>query len=109
MASNRSKGERTAILLHPDDNVVTLLRDRSKGDSVEASLGDRSESLRLDADVRFGHKIAVRRIAEGEDVVKYGMPIGQALEEIEPGTWVHVHNCRSERYGFRQEQYGIHA
>jgi hypothetical protein len=105
----RRGSTRTAILLHPNDNVVTLLRDLVEGESVAAGLEDRRVEVRLREDVRFGHKVAVRPIMKGEDVVKYGMPIGQALDEIEPGAWVHVHNCRSVRYGFRQEKYGVHA
>jgi len=105
----REDPRKTAIVLHPEDNVATLLLDLDVGDVVIAELADRRFEVELTENVRFGHKVAVRRIAEGEDVVKYGMPIGQALSDIEPGAWVHIHNCRSARYGFRQEKYGIHA
>jgi altronate hydrolase len=109
VARERKRSSRTGILLHPDDNVVTLLGDLAEGESVAAGLDDCPADVRLLEDVRFGHKVAIRRIAKGEDIVKYGMPIGQALADIEPGAWVHVHNCRSARYGFRQEKYGVHA
>ena len=39
-----------------------------------------------------GHKYALRDIAEGENVVKYGMPIGHATRAIAKGEHVHVHN-----------------
>ena len=39
-----------------------------------------------------GHKYARRPIKSGENVVKYGMPIGHATRDIEPGEHVHVHN-----------------
>ncbi len=39
-----------------------------------------------------GHKYALRDIASGEDVVKYGMPIGHATRPIRTGEHVHVHN-----------------
>lgn len=39
-----------------------------------------------------GHKYARRAIARGENVVKYGMPIGHATCDIAPGEHVHVHN-----------------
>ncbi len=39
-----------------------------------------------------GHKYALRPIACGENVVKYGMPIGHATRNIAPGEHVHVHN-----------------
>jgi hypothetical protein len=31
------------------------------------------------------------------------------LEDIQPGQWVHVHNCRSERFGHRHQRYGVNA
>ena len=42
-----------------------------------------------------GHKYALREIAVGEDVVKYGMPIGHATCTIRPGEHVHVHNVKT--------------
>ena len=42
-----------------------------------------------------GHKYALRDIAEGEDVIKYGMPIGHATRPIAKGEHVHVHNVKT--------------
>ena len=42
-----------------------------------------------------GHKYALRDIAEGENVVKYGMPIGHASCAIKKGEHVHVHNVKT--------------
>ena len=42
-----------------------------------------------------GHKYALRDIAEGENVVKYGMPIGHATKPISKGEHVHVHNVKT--------------
>ena len=39
-----------------------------------------------------GHKYALRAIRAGENVIKYGMPIGHATRDIAPGEHVHVHN-----------------
>ena len=39
-----------------------------------------------------GHKYALRDIAEGENVIKYGMPIGHATCSIARGEHVHTHN-----------------
>jgi hypothetical protein len=109
VATKREVSSRTAILLDVNDNVATLLEDLTEGDQAVAGFGDATVNVCLRESVRFGHKVAVRPIREGEDVIKYGLPIGQALSDIEPGAWVHVHNCRSVRYGFRQEKYGVHA
>jgi altronate dehydratase small subunit len=98
-----------AILLHPSDHVATALKDLEAGDTIVVRLGETTYSVILREDIAFGHKYALRDIAEGEEILKYGLPIGRALQEIRAGEWVHVHNCRSEHFGFRHETYGIHA
>src|SRR3546814_20318259 len=47
------------------------------------------------ADMPLGHKVARAFIPAGALVVKYGMPIGSATADIEPGDWVHLPNMRS--------------
>ncbi|MCU0520782.1 MAG: UxaA family hydrolase [Anaerolineae bacterium] len=98
-----------AILLNPSDNVATALSDLKAGESITVKLDETTYSVILREDVAFGHKYALRDISSGSDVLKYGLPIGTALHDIRAGDWVHVHNCRSERFGFRHERYGIHA
>ena len=100
---------RKAILLHVKDNVATALTDLRKGEALHVSLEGVAFDLVLAQDVEFGHKYALRDIARGEDVLKYGLPIGKALVDIRAGEWVHVHNCRSARFGFHREQYGLNA
>ncbi|HYE58432.1 MAG TPA: altronate dehydratase family protein, partial [Rhodothermales bacterium] len=48
------------------------------------------------SEIPFGHKVALRPIAEGEGVVKYGHRIGSATTHIAPGTHVHSHNLRTD-------------
>ena len=43
-----------------------------------------------------GHKIAACDIAEGEDIIKYGYPIGYATENIKEGDSVHSHNMKTK-------------
>lgn len=78
---------RIAFTVHPDDNVATLLDARVDERSTQ-------QGLALKAGIPFGHKVALRSIAEGEAVVKYGVPIGTATAPIAAGDHVHVHNCR---------------
>ena len=42
-----------------------------------------------------GHKYALRPIACGETVIKYGEIIGRATQNIAAGEWVHTHNVKS--------------
>lgn len=46
-----------------------------------------------------GHKVALRDIKKGENVIKYGYPIGHALEDIKAGEHVHTHNIKTNLTG----------
>ncbi|MEA3285430.1 MAG: UxaA family hydrolase [Synergistota bacterium] len=84
---------------HEADNVATLFGAGVKpGDDVEVSdpTGDKTV-YRVLNQVPFGHKIAITKIAEGEQVTKYGEEIGVATCEITAGEHVHVHNVDSIR------------
>lgn len=78
---------RISLTVHPDDNVTTLL-DFQVDDRIT------QDGLALTGAIPFGHKAARRAIAKGEPVVKYGVSIGVATQDIPAGEHVHVHNCR---------------
>ncbi len=78
---------RISLTVHPDDNVATLL-------DFQQDLPITQDGLALSGPIPFGHKVARRAIAQGQPVVKYGVPIGVATCDIQPGEHVHVHNCR---------------
>jgi altronate hydrolase len=78
---------RDALLISERDNVVVALRDLVAGTVVSGAA--------LAGDVPLGHKIAVRSIAAGETVIKYGYPIGVATQTIVAGEHVHSHNLKS--------------
>jgi altronate dehydratase small subunit len=82
-----------AIVLHPQDNVATALVDIEAGEGVIASQHHVTAIERIP----FGHKIALRSIARGGQVTKYGEPIGCAAHDIAEGAMVHVHNLESQR------------
>ncbi|MBE6910759.1 MAG: altronate dehydratase [Ruminococcaceae bacterium] len=79
------------IQIHPDDNVAVALADIRTGESLPVG----GETVTAAEDIARGHKLALRAIAKGAPVVKYGNPIGIATAEIAAGTWVHVHNVRT--------------
>ncbi len=57
------------LRIHPADNVVV--------------------------NIETGHKSALVDIAEGENVIKYGFPIGHATQPIKKGEHVHTHNLKT--------------
>ena len=76
-----------SIQISPRDNVAVALHPLAKGAS--------EQGVMLTEDVQQGHKFALAPIAAGEPVIKYGYPIGIAKSDIQPGSWVHVHNVRT--------------
>ena len=79
------------IKINPKDNVLITLRDYKKGEHIFLENID----LELKEDINRGHKIALCSIKSGENIIKYGMPIGHALSDIQTGEWVHVHNTKT--------------
>ena len=98
-----------AILLNTKDDVATALTALNAEQKVDVKLDAVAYSTVLVENIEFGHKYALRNIVKGEDILKYGLPIGKALADIGVGEWVHVHNCRSEHFGYHREQYGLKA
>jgi altronate dehydratase small subunit len=86
-----------AIVMDPKDNVATLLSDVEKGETVQVRLGEESREEKVGEPIQFGHKFALKRIAKGENVVKYGEIMGRATQDVNTGYHVHVHNVESLR------------
>ena len=49
----------------------------------------------VEIDLNSGHKYAVKDIANGENIIKYGQPIGHAVTDIKKGEHVHTHNIKT--------------
>ncbi|KKM10478.1 hypothetical protein SY88_12290 [Clostridiales bacterium PH28_bin88] len=75
------------------DNVATVLaHDIKKGSVIPVEIQGNTMRIVANADIPYGHKVAIRPIHTGETVVKYGLSIGVASCEIALGDHVHVHN-----------------
>ncbi|MBP5559579.1 MAG: UxaA family hydrolase, partial [Bacteroidales bacterium] len=72
------------IKINPDDNVAVALQDLAKGEVVEG--------VTLKCDVPRGHKVVLRSLRSGDNVIKYGFPIGHVTRDAEAGTMVD-HSC----------------
>lgn len=53
----------------------------------------------VDINLDDGHKYALRDIKAGEDIIKYGNPIGHATCDIKAGEHVHTHNVKTNLSG----------
>ncbi|MCL1941830.1 MAG: altronate dehydratase family protein [Synergistaceae bacterium] len=79
------------IIINPADNVAVALEPVSEGEIISA--GEREFEAKNH--ISPGHKIALRDIPAGGEVVKYGYPIGRAVADISAGEIVHVHNLKT--------------
>ena len=88
-----------AIQIDDSDNVATVTSEVKEGERVEilSPEGSVLDSPKVIGDVPFGHKIALKSIAQGEEIVKYGEIIGVASARIVVGEWLHTHNVESVR------------
>lgn len=78
--------------LHPEDDVATALADLKSGAAVRVETRGQSREIRLAEDIPSGHKFAIRPLASGLRVRKYGEFIGRLTAAAEAGAWIHVHN-----------------
>jgi hypothetical protein len=91
------------IVISAHDNVATALEPLEPGTTISAggmtlAIGDR---------IPRGHKVALRPLARGEAVVKYGSAIGTAVSDIAAGAHVHTHNVESGRGRGDQARAGL--
>lgn len=86
-----------AILIKEEDNVATALHDLEAGREAAVRLGQGERKVPIAEPIPFGHKFAVRKIAKGESILKYGEVIGRATRDIEAGAHAHVQNIESLR------------
>lgn len=83
---------KSILKINPADNVAVVLVDGVVAGTV---WNEGDESVTLREPIARGHKFALRHIAKGQQVIKYGYPIGIATCDIEPGQWIHSHNLRT--------------
>jgi altronate hydrolase len=87
--------------IDPEDSVATALDDLAEGSNA---LG-----IIVREPVAKGHKVAVKPIAAGELVLKFGFPIGHATRDITPGEHVHIHNVATSLAASGQYLYAPEA
>lgn len=77
-----------AIMLNPEDNVITVVNGASSGQEIHYFKGSELCSVITTQQIPPCHKIAVAPIAQGAHVIKYGEIIGSAKRNISQGDWV---------------------
>lgn len=86
-----------AIVINEKDNVATAIMDLEAGEIVFVPIRGHLEKIQILSRIPIGHKFALRAMEAGEEVIKYGEPIGRSTRQIARGEHVHVHNVVSHR------------
>ena len=94
-----------AIVMSASDNVATVLAESPAGSLVELidKQGGALPPVKALETIPAGNKIALRDLAPGEPMVKYGADCGRVSAPIARGKLVHVHNVKSERINIPDE------
>ena len=91
----------TYLKINPADSVVVCLTAKQKGDIIEID----GRRITINQDTPAGHKILIKDVAEGEDIIKYGYPIGHAQQALKAGDWVNEDNLKTNLSGTLEYTY----
>ena len=84
-----------AVVLNPGDNIGVALANLKTG--AEVRIYGQEKQIKITEPVPYQHKFSVRRIGAGEEIIKDGVVIGKATQDIEQGQHVHTHNMTGLR------------
>ena len=85
---------------HRDNVGVVVVEDLAAGTEMLCVVTEDNSDFRLtvNAAVPIGHKVALKDLAEGDTVIKYGEDIGRMVAAAAKGDHVHVHNLKTKRW-----------
>ena len=89
-----------AFLAHNEgDMVAVAVQDVAPGECTVVYMdSDREARITVTEAVPLGHKVALIELAEGAEVLEYGVRVALTRQPIMAGQLVHVHNVRSARW-----------
>ena len=91
----------TYLKINPADSVVVCLSPKKKGDLITID----GRKIAINQDTPAGHKVLIKDVAEGEDIIKYGYPIGHAMTSMKAGDWVNENNLMTNLSGTLEYTY----
>jgi (2R)-sulfolactate sulfo-lyase subunit alpha len=83
-----------------DTVAVVVVEGVKTGDALTGWIMDEDKMINLQArqDIPIGHKIALKDMATGDTVWKYGIDMGKVVAPIQVGQHAHVHNIKTKRW-----------
>ena len=83
------------LKINPADSVVVCLQAKKKGEIIEVD----GQQITVCQDIPAGHKVLIKNVKKGENIIKYGYPIGHACEDLKAGEWVNENNLKTNLSG----------
>lgn len=83
------------IKINPADTVAVCLSPMNAGETILVD----DQAICLLNDIPTGHKVLLTDTKAGEDIIKYGYPIGHARTDLKAGTWVNENNLKTNLSG----------
>jgi (2R)-sulfolactate sulfo-lyase subunit alpha len=82
------------------DHVGVAVKDIRKGENLEGWCmeDDATMTVTANKEIPLGHKVAIHGVKRGDSVIKYGVSIGCATDDITVGDHVHTHNLKTARW-----------
>jgi altronate hydrolase len=91
----------TFLKINPADSVVVCLQAKKKGDIIEVD----GQQIVINQDTPAGHKVLIKDALKGTDIIKYGYPIGHAMQDLKAGDWVNENNLKTNLSGTLEYSY----
>ena len=89
------------LKINPADNVAVAITTLQKGEKFDID----GHEITLNEDIPAGHKFALQDFAKGENVIKYGYPIGHTRQAQKQGDWINEHNLQTNLAGLLEYTY----
>ena len=83
------------LKINPADNDAVAINPLTAGTTVNVD----GDEITLVSDIPAGHKFALQDIAAGDNVVKYGFPIGHTRHEVKRGAFLDHNDIKTNLEG----------
>ena len=83
-----------------DTVAVVVVEGVTAGTAMTGWIMDEDKTIEMKArqDIPIGHKVALRDMAPGDTVLKYGIDMGKVVAPIQAGDHAHVQNIKTKRW-----------
>ena len=93
--------ETTYLKINPADNVAVAITPLKSGETITVD----GQDIVLKTDIPAGHKVTLTDFNEGDNIIKYGYPIGHATKHVPQGSWISEKEIKTNLAGLLEYTY----